>query len=215
MLSRSNPSSAQYRSYVFDSASVSSQSQLVRSPRVHSFLRHGATIFAPVRRLSAHGAHTLWRPSPGSNPDRGASRCDGRGSMSMTRFSAAKMLRNGHSKSSGALIAESPRSRRDNTRDVNFGLEGATSATRCANYRWFNALEESTGCSAFFAPRVKCLTCLHFCSTRPPLTSRLLSCPPAVEYSALSTPRRMHDNMRHAANDLQRLNMATGLIAAR
>jgi hypothetical protein len=53
-----HPSSAQYRTYVLDLAAFFSQYQTVRSPRVHSFLRHDATIFVPDRRLnlSAHRA---------------------------------------------------------------------------------------------------------------------------------------------------------------
>jgi hypothetical protein len=40
--------------------------------------RHDATFFATVRRLSAHGAHTPWRPSPGSNRNPGESKSDER-----------------------------------------------------------------------------------------------------------------------------------------
>jgi hypothetical protein len=51
--------------------------------------------------------------------------------------------------------------------------------------------------SCFFAPRVKSLTCLQFCSTRQPRTSRLLSCHRTVGLLLL---RRTCDKVRHSAN---------------
>ena len=97
--------------YMLDMVSLFLYSQIVRSPRVHSFLRHDATFFAPVRCLNAHGAHTPWRPSPGSNRDPGASKFDGRENMSTTPFFDGRMRSSGRSKPSGALTEASHRSR--------------------------------------------------------------------------------------------------------
>jgi hypothetical protein len=50
--------------------------------------------------------------------------------------------------------------------------------------------------SRFFAPRVKCLTCLQFCSTRPPRTSRLLSCHRSVDGWHPDVPARPFAKLR-------------------
>jgi hypothetical protein len=54
--------------------------------------------------------------------------------------------------------------------------------------------------SRVFAPRVKCLTCLHFCSTRPPRTSRLLSCPRSVGGLRRANPALFFAKLRSDKN---------------
>ena len=87
-------------------------SQFVRSGRVHSLLRHCATLYAAVRRLSAHGAHTFWRRSPNSIPGPGELRCGGKENMSMRHSFAEGTPRTGRLRSDGASIAANLPSRR-------------------------------------------------------------------------------------------------------